>query len=143
MSKQSPRQEAAGAELPRRRTLRVAMLAVPDIQMLDVMGPLEIFSRTSRWLKDHGKRTDDAYSVEILGLKRGALRASSGLRIYADRRFDEVTRGIDTLMIAGGRGVERYRAHAPLLRWIPGRPAGSGGWPQSAPGRSFWRRRAS
>src|SRR5713226_8830711 len=118
MSKQSPRQEAAGAELPRRRTLRVAMLAVPDIQMLDVMGPLEIFSRTSRWLKDHGKRTDDAYSVEILGLKRGALRASSGLRIYADRRFDEVTRGIDTLMIAGGRGVERYRAHAPLLRWI-------------------------
>ncbi len=94
------------------------MLAYPDIQMLDVMGPLEVFSRTSRWLKDNGRRTDDAYSLEILGLKRGPFRASSGLRVYADRRFDEVGRGLDTLLIAGGKGTERYRAHAPILRWL-------------------------
>jgi len=94
------------------------MLAYPDIQILDVMGPLEVFSRTTRWLRDNGKRRDDAYSVEILGLRRGAFRASSGLRIYADRRFDEVGRGIHTLFIAGGTGSERYRRHPPLLRWI-------------------------
>ena len=102
-------------------TLRVAMLAYPDIQMLDVMGPLEVFSRTSRWLKDNGKRNGkqgDAYSLEILGLKRGPFRASSGLRLYADRRFDEVGRGIDTLLIAGGRGEKAHRSHAPLLSWI-------------------------
>ena len=103
---------------PRTPTLRVAMFAYPDIQMLDVMGPLEVFSRTSRWLKDNGRRQDDAYSLEILGLKRGPFRASSGLRVYADRRFDEVGRGLDTLLIAGGRGTERYRAHAPILRWL-------------------------
>src|SRR5207247_1278035 len=103
---------------PRTPTLRVAMLAYPDIQMLDVMGPLEVFSRTSRWLKDNGRREDDAYTLEILGLKRGSFRASSGLRVYADRRFDEVGRGLDTLLIAGGRGTERYRAHAPILRWL-------------------------
>ncbi|HXB57756.1 MAG TPA: DJ-1/PfpI family protein [Vicinamibacteria bacterium] len=100
------------------RTLRVAMLAYPDVQMLDVMGPLEVFSRTSRWLRDNGKREDDAYSLEIIGLTRGVLRASSGLRLYADRRFEEVGRGIDTLLIAGGKGAERYRALAPLVRWI-------------------------
>jgi transcriptional regulator GlxA family with amidase domain len=94
------------------------MLAYPDIQMLDVMGPLEVFSRTSRWLTDHGNRNDDAYSVEIIGLKRGALTASSGLRIYADRGFKDVGRGIDTLLIAGGRGSEKYCTHKPLLRWI-------------------------
>jgi transcriptional regulator GlxA family with amidase domain len=98
--------------------LRVAMLAYPGIQMLDVMGPLEVFSRTSRWLRDTGKRGDDAYNLEIVGMKRGVFHASSGLRLYADRRFDEVGRGIDTLMIAGGMGAERYRTHAPLLRWI-------------------------
>src|SRR5262245_14577292 len=78
-----------------RRTLAVAMLAYPGIQMLDVMGPLEVFSRTTRWLKDNGRRADEAYSLEILGVKRGPFRASSGLRIYADRRFDEVNRGLD------------------------------------------------
>ncbi len=94
------------------------MLAYPDCQMLDVMGPLEVFSRASRWLKDNGRRTDDAYSVELLGLQRGPFHASSGLRLYADRRFDEVGPGLDTLLIAGGRGMDRYRKHAPLLRWI-------------------------
>src|SRR6266571_1954430 len=118
MSKRSRRRAGPRPGPDRTPTLRVAMLAYPDIQMLDVMGPLEVFSRTSRWLKDNGRRTDDAYSLEILGLKRGPFRASSGLRVYADRRFDEVGRGLDTLLIAGGKGTERYRAHAPILRWL-------------------------
>jgi transcriptional regulator GlxA family with amidase domain len=94
------------------------MLAYPGIQVLDVMGPLEVFSRTSRWLKDNGKRDDDAYSVEIVGLTRGSFRASSGLRLYADHGISEVGRGIDTLLIAGGMGAERYRSHQKLLSWI-------------------------
>ena len=112
------RPESVPTKAIRRGTLRVAMLAYPGIQILDVMGPLEVFSRTSRWLKDNGRRDDDAYSVEIIGLTRGALRASSGLRIYADRSISEVGRGIDTLMIAGGMGAERYRSHPELLRFI-------------------------
>jgi transcriptional regulator GlxA family with amidase domain len=100
------------------RTRRVAMLAFPDVQILDVTGPLEVFSRTSRWLRSEGRRKDEAYSVEIIGLKRGAFRASSGLRLYADHAFTDVARGIDTLMLAGGRGSERYRSFGPLLHWI-------------------------
>src|SRR5262245_6292808 len=99
-------------------TRRIAMLAYPGIQILDVVGPLEVFSRTARWLKDHGHRADDAYRVEILGVARGAFRASSGLRLYADHRFHEVKNGIDTLLVAGGVGMERFRTHAPLLRWL-------------------------
>ncbi|MFI5370373.1 MAG: GlxA family transcriptional regulator, partial [Candidatus Eisenbacteria bacterium] len=116
MSRRSSRNGAGPAAA--RGTRRVAMLAYPDVQMLDVMGPLEVFSRTSRWLKDHGRRNDDAYQVEIIGLTRGPFRASSGLRLYAEHRFDQVGPGIDTLLIAGGRGATRYCKHAPLLRWI-------------------------
>jgi transcriptional regulator GlxA family with amidase domain len=94
------------------------MLAFPDVQMLDVTGPLEVFSRTTRWLRDSGTSSATAYSVEIVGLTRGVFRASSGLRLYADHRFGEVGRGIDTLMIAGGKGAERHCKNAPLLRWI-------------------------
>jgi transcriptional regulator GlxA family with amidase domain len=113
-----PRKSSASGRKMVAGTLRVAMLAYPGIQMLDVMGPLEVFSRTSRWLRDQGRPGDDAYSIEILGLKRGPFRASSGLRLYADRRFDEVDRGIDTLMIAGGIGVQHYRRNPALLHWI-------------------------
>jgi transcriptional regulator GlxA family with amidase domain len=101
-----------------RGAMRIAMLAFPDVQVLDVMGPLEVFSRTSRWLRDHGKRADHVYEVEIIGLQRGPFLTSSGLRLYADRGIAEAGRGIDTLMIAGGLGVRQYRTHAPLLKWI-------------------------
>jgi transcriptional regulator GlxA family with amidase domain len=94
------------------------MLAYPGTQILDVTGPLEVFARTSRWLRDHGHRDDDAYVVEIIGLERGPFTASSGLRLYADHGFAEVGSGIDTLLIAGGMGSPRYCKHPALLRWI-------------------------
>ncbi|MBF5045147.1 helix-turn-helix domain-containing protein [Aggregicoccus sp. 17bor-14] len=100
------------------RTRRVAMLAFPDVQMLDVMGPLEVFARASRLLQEQGLREDDAYQVEILGLEPGPFTASSGLRLHADRGYAQVGRGLDTLLVAGGRGTERYCAHPPLLRWL-------------------------
>ena len=94
------------------------MLAYPDIQVLDVTGPLEVFARTSRWLREHGVRNDDAYSVEILGLRRGVFRASSGLRLHADHRYDVAGPGIDTLLIAGGRGTPNHVSDPRLLAWI-------------------------
>jgi transcriptional regulator GlxA family with amidase domain len=118
MSRRSTRHRVVRGGAARPATLRVAMLAYPDVQSLDVMGPLEVFSRTTRWLRDNGRRRDDAYSVEIIGPRRGAFRASSGLRLYADRGFEATGRGIDTLLIAGGKGTNRYCTRPPLLRWI-------------------------
>jgi transcriptional regulator GlxA family with amidase domain len=106
------------APLTSRSPLRVAMLAFPGVQVLDVMGPLEVFSRASRWMRDEGRHPEPAYTVEIVGLRRGTFLTSSGLRLFADHGIGDVSGGIDTLMIAGGIGVEKHRSHAPLLRWI-------------------------
>jgi transcriptional regulator GlxA family with amidase domain len=97
---------------------RVAVLAYPDVQILDVVGPLEVFARTSRWLRNHRGHEEDAYDVEIVGLGRGAFRTSSGMRLYADRGFADVGRGLDTLLVAGGIGSDRYVSDASLVRWI-------------------------
>ncbi len=94
------------------------MLAYPDVQILDVTGPLEVFARTSRHLRDRGQRKDDAYSVEIIGLTRGPFEASSGLRLFAERGIADVGRGIDTLLIAGGLGTSRFHKHPGIRRWI-------------------------
>jgi transcriptional regulator GlxA family with amidase domain len=118
MARRSKLSQSAWRHAPGAKTRRVAMLAYPDIQILDVTGPLEVFSRTSRYLRDQGLRKDDAYSVEIIALERGPFEASSGLRLYADHGFAEVGRGIDTLLIAGGLGTSRFHKHPGLRRWI-------------------------
>jgi transcriptional regulator GlxA family with amidase domain len=94
------------------------MLAYPGVQILDVTGPLEVFSRASRWLKEPLGRPGDAYVVEILGLERGPFRASSGLTLHADRAFHEVRGGIDTLLVAGGIGTHRHDHDPRILAWL-------------------------
>ena len=71
MAKRSNASKSAWQPAPSAKTRRIAMFAYPDTQILDVTGPLEVFSRTSRHLRAEGQRKDDAYSVEIIGLERG------------------------------------------------------------------------
>jgi transcriptional regulator GlxA family with amidase domain len=102
---------------------RIVMVGFPDFQILDVTGPLEVFSRTARWLVDNGYRQDLAYSVELVAAKAGPLAASSGLKLVADRRFRDLgaqTRGadVDTLLVAGGRGARAAANDTALLAWL-------------------------
>ena len=101
----------------RARTHRVVMLAYPDAQVLDVTGPLEVFSRTSRWLKDHRAQRVPAYEVEVTAPTAGPLAMSSGLKLIAERSFREVER-VDTLLLAGGIGFQAVTRNSDVIRWI-------------------------
>ncbi len=94
------------------------MLAFPDCQVLDVVGPLEVFSRASRLITDEGRRGSPVYTVEILGPSRSPVTMSSGIRLCPDRAYRDAGRGIDTLLVAGGRGTDRFLSNAAMLRWL-------------------------
>jgi transcriptional regulator GlxA family with amidase domain len=96
---------------------RVVMLGFPDAQILDVTGPLEVFARTARWLRDHRGIRPDAYTVELVAQKSGPVPMSSGIELVASRGYKAV-RGIDTLLIAGGIGYEALLTNRPVLDWI-------------------------
>jgi transcriptional regulator GlxA family with amidase domain len=96
----------------------VAMVAFPDAQILDVVGPLEVFSRAGRLLSDEGRRGPPPYAVEILASSRGTVVTSSGIGLVVSRSFGEVRGGIDTLFVAGGRGVEAALRDERLVRWL-------------------------
>lgn len=102
------------------------MLAYPDVQILDVTGPLEVFARAGRWLEEKRGARPAPYAVEIVAKRGGMLRCSSGLRLGVDRTLGAVRGPIDTLLVAGGIGSfaamgepahrEFLRRHAPRVR---------------------------
>ena len=75
----------ASAARRRGRPHHVVMLAYPDVQILDVTGPLEVFSRAARWMQDHGLRRDLAYRVEVVAPRAGAFATSSGVHLEIGR----------------------------------------------------------
>ena len=98
---------------------RVAMIAYPGAQILDIAGPLEVFARTARWLRDHQAVSGDAYTVEILGLSAGPFTTSSGLELVAARGYRDVDPAdLGTLLVTGGTGWEEAAEDVDLIRWL-------------------------
>ena len=68
----------------------VVMVGFEDAQILDITGPLEVFARTSRWLREHARLAIDAYTVELVAHEAGPLRTSGGLQLIASRTYRDV-----------------------------------------------------
>jgi transcriptional regulator GlxA family with amidase domain len=96
---------------------RVVMLGFPQAQVLDITGPLEVFSRTSRWLAEHRGARTAAYAIELVAAHAGPLAMSNGLELVAARRFSDAG-DADTLLVAGGIGWEAAASDRALLAWL-------------------------
>ena len=91
---------------------KVAILAMPGAQLLDVIGPSDVFAEANRQL---GR---SYYEMEIISTKAGAVRGSSGLQIIADRGLQEPLDDIDTLLIAGDPQIQNRVIPEEILRWV-------------------------
>jgi transcriptional regulator GlxA family with amidase domain len=99
-------------------TRHVALVAFPGVQVLDVTGPLEVFSQASRRLFETTKRNEPEYTVEVVARRAGPISTSSGIRLLADRAVGEVSGGVDTLLVAGGAGTVAAMKDELLLAWL-------------------------
>lgn len=96
---------------------RVVMLGFPQAQVLDITGPLEVFSRTARWLAEHRGTQTPAYVTEFIAARAGPVVMSNGLQLVAPRRYAAVN-DADTLLVAGGIGWEAAARDRRLLQWL-------------------------
>jgi len=92
---------------------RVVAVVFPDVQMLDVTGPVEVFSMATRLLD----RAGHGYRTEIVSNGGGPVRASSGIEL-GTAPLDRGRGAIDTLVVAGGRGTRDAVRDASLVNWI-------------------------
>jgi len=94
----------------------VVIVAFPDVQPLDVVGPAEVFHTAARL-------EGGAYEVVIAAPEPGPLSASA-VSLSVDTALADLTGPIDTLVVAGGTGVlalERDEDFLDSLRAAAGR----------------------
>jgi transcriptional regulator GlxA family with amidase domain len=99
----------ASLDLPLER--RVVIVTFDSGQILDVTGPLEVFSHATRFLPAVRYRT------EVVTTRGGPVRASCGLE-FASCPITEVTGPVDTLMVAGGAAIHAAVADTELLAQV-------------------------
>ncbi|NVJ21644.1 MULTISPECIES: GlxA family transcriptional regulator [Myxococcus] len=89
---------------------RVGIVCYEALEALDLVGPLEAFSK----VQTDGQRH---YEVVLAGLHLGEFRSESGLAFKPHVLLEEA-KGLDTLIIPGGAGLRRPEVRAPVVRWL-------------------------
>src|SRR5262245_17575460 len=105
---------------------RVALVAFEGFQLLDVAGPLEVFSKANQHLPE---TTAEPFRYELIVASPagGAIASSSGLQIAATRALADLNEPLDTVMIAGGpeAALRDVGTSTGLLDWIAQRAPGT------------------
>lgn len=97
-----------------RRMLNVALFAFENANLLDIAGPLQVFSSAS----ELGGAKDAKYDVSVISMSGMGVRTSSGLLISTNLAQQELAKGIDTLLVAGGGGALKAAKDKALIQWI-------------------------
>jgi transcriptional regulator GlxA family with amidase domain len=89
----------------------VALVTFPGVQMLDVAGPIEVFTIADLLL---GSRHSH-YQVGIIATRAGPVPCSNGFTIGDAKAIDSVSGRIDTMLVAGGIGAHTALSDTVLL----------------------------
>src|SRR4051794_5783259 len=103
-------------------TRRITIVAYPDVQLLDVTGPYEVFALANRFAASSAPAP---YDIEVVARPTadGGVRSSSGLSLGVHRTIDAGTRTpadrrIDTVIVVGGEGTAQAMFDEALLGWL-------------------------
>ncbi|SAK47575.1 GlxA family transcriptional regulator [Caballeronia ptereochthonis] len=92
----------------------VDVLAFPEVQLLDVAGPLQVFATANELAIAAGMPRP--YRPRVIS-RDGVVNASAGLGLVA-HPLPDASEACDTLIIAGGWGVHEAVRHPDLVGWV-------------------------
>lgn len=100
----------------------VVALAVEGVELLDLTGPLEVFSAADRLLGTSA----GGYRLLVAGSQPGPVTCAGGVRVVADVGWDQLVQPVDTLLVAGAldsttRAVAA-RVDPGLVDWLRHKP---------------------
>ncbi|NBB09231.1 GlxA family transcriptional regulator [Pseudomonas sp. SLFW] len=91
----------------------VVMVLFNDVLMLDVTGPMDVFTLANRLLP-----TEKHYHLLTVSDRAGLVRSSCGLKVHADLRLEDCPTSVDLLLVPGGPGAYGV-SHPALNDWLP------------------------
>ena len=93
------------------RLRTIVFLAAPDTQILDVAGPFQVFVRAADlFVQDYPSRKRPYKVVLASSTHRKTVTTNCGLALTGTDTFRSLRGSIDTLLVAGGTGLESAKA---------------------------------
>ncbi|GAA4792082.1 GlxA family transcriptional regulator [Olivibacter ginsenosidimutans] len=100
------------------KTKHIVLVVPPMTSILDVAGPLEVFTKTTDYLNDHIASLKPAYTTHVLSVDSSPIvHTSAGLPIVCEGDINSINYEVDTLLFAG-KGTAESNTLQPALTWL-------------------------
>ena len=96
----------------------IGIIAYPGVEVMDIVGPMEVFTFANDGLRSEGLVSNPVYQVKILSKDKKPITTLSGLQIVPMERYETYDKPIDTLIIPGSYHPELLAQNANLINWI-------------------------
>jgi transcriptional regulator GlxA family with amidase domain len=97
----------------------IVILTPPNTSILDVAGPLEVFSKTANYIEENPGKYPFTYKTHVLSTdKAGILETSSGMPIVCEGNLFSVDYKIDTLLVTGNANAHLYPSFDEMINWL-------------------------
>lgn len=100
------------------KTKHIVIIVPPMTSILDVAGPLEVFSKTADYIRDHLPSIKQSYTIHVLSIDSATtVRTSSGLPILCEGSIESIDYPVDTVLFAGKGALESIALRR-LITWL-------------------------
>ncbi len=101
------------------KTRTIGQVIFEGAQVLDITGPMEVFSQAQRYLTREQPDQPPAYHLVLIAESRRSVNTSSGIKLLADMAFkDNELPELDTLLVSGGAGAPEASRQPAILDFI-------------------------
>jgi transcriptional regulator GlxA family with amidase domain len=94
----------------------IVFVAFDGIQMLDLVGPLEVFHGANQFVQATNGANSAPYSISVASFDGTPVVASNGFKVDVNVRFKQRSEEIDTLIVPGALNIERILEFQSRLR---------------------------
>lgn len=103
----------------RTETRHIVIVATPHSTLLDVAGPLDVFTKAIENYDKVNNQVDFLYQIHVVSATKNKLVSmSSGISITCEGFYKSINYNIDTLIIAGLPKIPDYKMDKDFLQWI-------------------------
>src|SRR5579864_6106805 len=93
----------------------VEVLAYPFVKLLDVTGPIQVFASANAYTAQAGEAMP--YAIRIVAKSGKSVETSAGIE-FTVHPLSTIDAALDTLVIAGGEGVDAAATDTVLIDWL-------------------------
>lgn len=100
-------------------TKHIVIIAPPNTSILDIAGPLEVFTKAADYINTYIQNTAESYTVHVISTQSSkTVITASGLPIVCEGNIKSINYEIDTVLVSGIPNAPENMVNKETLNWL-------------------------